>query len=343
MREEAIAYRHELIATAGEVHGIEGGLEDVLAMLQQATDEATTFGDGLRGVADAIRNRGDSASAEGGGSGGIDVEQIVEPYVEAAARIADIEDATEERRREMLRSQIERIRESLLSEEELRGEKLERDLNGLAEGFEAQLISEEDYLERREALRQQFEEAQAERHLREIDAENRAAQERERVIESAEQMIQSMKIQTARMAVGLLDTLGGENKKWAVASIALHKALSIAETKMNTATAVMRAYTMDPTGALAAKVATMGKIQIGIIAATGLAQAAMGGSGGGSGGGGGGGSSRSAGAPAIAERQVTQTYRVEGLRRGDIVSADSIIDLLNDAGRRGLVPEWANA
>ena len=73
-------------------------------------------------------------------------------------------------------------------------------------------------------------------------------------------------------AVALLQTLGRENKNYARAAIVLQKSLAIAQATINTAVAVTAALAVDPTGALAARVKAIGALQVGLIAATGLAQ-----------------------------------------------------------------------
>lgn len=96
-------------------------------------------------------------------------------------------------------------------------------------------------------------------------------------IKSSEQSI-------ASNSISLLQTLGRERKGFALAALALQKGLAIAEATTNTAVAVTAALKYDPTGALAARVAMLGKIQVGLIAATGLAQASSISSSGGGGG-----------------------------------------------------------
>jgi hypothetical protein len=307
-----------------------------------ATGPTSEFRDILNDILNRPRGEQFGPPPPPGRTGGVSVEDLVEPHAAAAVKIAEIEDRAAERHREMMAGRVERIRESLLSEEEARGEKLARDLETLAEGFELQLLSEEDYLAQREELRQRYEEAQAERRFRELDAEHRLQQERERLIAQTEATIQRMQMQTASMALGLMDTLAGESKAWAVASIALHKSLSIAEAVMNTANAVTRALAVDPTGSLAARVAALGKVQIGIIAATGLAQAARGGgsSGGGGGGGGRSGSAAVAAGPAQA-MQPRQTITVEGMNPGDLFSGEMVMRMIDEAQERGATLQFA--
>jgi uncharacterized membrane protein YgcG len=114
--------------------------------------------------------------------------------------------------------------------------------------------------------------------------EQAAADERVRNEEKAQELITNARLSAANAAVGFLNVLGQKNKAAAVAAVALGKALSIAQAIQNTAVGVMAAYKIDPTGALAARVAAMGKIQVGLIAATGLLQAGSIVSGGGGGG-----------------------------------------------------------
>ena len=83
---------------------------------------------------------------------------------------------------------------------------------------------------------------------------------------------------------GLLQVFAGKSKAAAIASIALNKSLAIASIIQNTAAAQMKAmFELGPIkgAAAAAKIGMMGKIQAGIVAATGLAQAAGAGGGGG--------------------------------------------------------------
>lgn len=107
------------------------------------------------------------------------------------------------------------------------------------------------------------------------EASKKSAQERQQAEQQAQQLIQAMYVRTAQLAIGLLQTYAGQSKTIAIATIALEKGLALAQAAMNTAVGVTKAYTVDPTGSLAAKVALMGKVQMGLIAATGLAQASQ--------------------------------------------------------------------
>jgi len=144
-----------------------------------------------------------------------------------------------------------------------------------------------ELLERKEEQRQQELQSNAS-HLNALtQQEVKAAKDRAKLEQQVSKSIVGMKQNVVRSAIGLLRTLAGDNKAFAIATIALEKGLNIAMAIQNTAVAVTRALAFDPTGAMAARVAALGKIQIGIIAATGLAEAFGGGGGGGIGGGGG--------------------------------------------------------
>lgn len=122
---------------------------------------------------------------------------------------------------------------------------------------------------------------------------------------------------------GFLQEFAGKSKVAAIAVIAINKALAIAQAIQNTAVAVTKALTIDPTGSLAARVAAMGKIQVGLIAATGLAQAAGAGrSGGGAGGGGGGGGVAS-------QPSANTSPRVALTLQGQMFSAGQVRELIN--------------
>jgi hypothetical protein len=97
-----------------------------------------------------------------------------------------------------------------------------------------------------------------------------------------------MEIGTLSLAGQLLQQFAGKSKAAALAVIAISKGLAIAQTIQSTAAAVMRAYAdLGPIAgsAAAAWIKTLGGVQVGLIAATGLAEAHQATSGGGGGGG----------------------------------------------------------
>ena len=115
------------------------------------------------------------------------------------------------------------------------------------------------------------------------DISTKEAAKRAQAEQRVQLQIMNMRFTVANQAIGLIRTLGGNSKKAAIAAIALEKGLAIARTVMNTEAAAINAMASLPYPAnlaAAAQVRTMGAISIGIIGATGLAQAASVGSGG---------------------------------------------------------------
>lgn len=126
---------------------------------------------------------------------------------------------------------------------------------------------------------------QAVRELHELIAEEEKALAEQRKNDqlAVQNFTQASQQSIAANAIGLLQTLGRENKNYARAAIILQKGLAIAEAKINTAVAVTAALRYDPTGATAARVGALGAAQIALIAATGIGQLAALNSGGGGG------------------------------------------------------------
>jgi hypothetical protein len=188
-----------------------------------------------------------------------------------------------------------------MTEQEQEAERYTLEQEKLLEALELGLITKGEYqLMEQEALLA-HREAMANIDMEALDAqlarEKAAADERVRIERDAQQLITDARLSAANAAVGLLSQLGGKNKAAAIAAIALGKALSIGQIIQNTAVAQMKALAMlGPIAGppAAAKIGMYGKIQAGIVAATGLAQVAgvmSGNSGGSLGVGGGGGSS----------------------------------------------------
>jgi len=96
----------------------------------------------------------------------------------------------------------------------------------------------------------------------------------------AEKTKQQLQQDSMQLGIGLLQIFGSKNKAAAMAALTLQKGLAIGETFVSTQAAAMRALAeLGPiAGApVAAGIETMGYVKMGLIAATGLAQAAMGG------------------------------------------------------------------
>lgn len=141
---------------------------------------------------------------------------------------------------------------------------------------------------------------------------------------SESQIIKSQSSAMYSALGGFLDQFAGKSKAAAVASVALNKALSIAQAIQNTSVAYTKALIMDPTGAMAARVAMLGKIQVGLIAATGLSQAASAASGGASGTVSGSASGASATMPTQAVAATPQRVIIEGIDRDSLFSGEQL-------------------
>jgi hypothetical protein len=190
-------------------------------------------------------------------------------------------------RQDMARSiQIEQagLFEALGQDERARALREEIELTDLLRRVQGEL-SEEQYgylLQQLELMREI--KAEREAALESVELERQAAAERVRIQADAERAIQDLRQGTFAEAVNLLGALGQHSKAAAIAGLALTKAQQIAHTAQATATASMLAYASqlipgDPSSiarAQAAKSATiaMGRAQMALIAATGLAQGA---------------------------------------------------------------------
>jgi hypothetical protein len=204
-----------------------------------------------------------------------------------AQTIADLTTAKEaeklEKFKEALEGRIEAIRESGLTEQELELERYALQLENLAIFLENKTLAEEEH----RALREQLE---AEHEHRMTDIAKREAEKRAKLEKQVQDTIASMKQNAFNLAVGLLQQLGSRSRIAAIAAIALEKARAIAGIKIATAEASIRAYASQlipgkPSSIIAAKAAAafttkLGAVQMGLVAATGLLQAASVGSGG---------------------------------------------------------------
>lgn len=181
--------------------------------------------------------------------------------------------------------ELETLQNSLMTQEQLQLESYTRQQETLRAALDQRLITQNEYAAMMEAS--------------ELQHANQMAviktQEAQMVSDAARSMYGELE--------GFLNMFAGKSKAAAIASIALNKGLRIAEIIQNTAAAQMRAYAeLGPVaGAVAAaKIGMMGKLQAGIVAASGLMQA-------GGAGRSGGGSAAGAGAGAVAQSSPTQT------------------------------------
>jgi hypothetical protein len=186
-------------------------------------------------------------------------------------------------------AEVERLRQQLATKEQLEMESYTAQQEMLLQAYNQKLLTQEEY-----NLMLQNSETQHAYAMAQIKE-----QEASMVKEAARGMYGDLE--------GLLSAFGGKSKAAAVAAIALNKGLRIAEIIQNTAAAQMRAFAeLGPIAgaAAAAKIGTFGKIQAGIVAATGLLQAS------GAGGGGGGGGGGSSAAAAVGNTTETRTANI---------------------------------
>ncbi len=233
-------------------------------------------------------------------------------------------DATNEAKQKQLEAELESLRASLMTQEELENNFYEGRLDSLNQFLEAKLLTE-----------QEFNELRAEEEQRHSDALLSIEQERINQQMQAEQNLASVRMQTFKQGVGLLGMFAGKSKAAAVAQIALNKGLAIAQTIQNTAAAQVRALAeLGPVAgaAAAAQIGAFGAAQVGVIAATGLIQAGGAISGGGGISASGDTASSSIGAEQIqqqssvqAEPQRTINIRLEGSNFG----ADQVVGLVD--------------
>ncbi len=173
------------------------------------------------------------------------------------------------------KSRLEQLQQGLMSEREVLDEWHLENLEIITDRRAEELLSEQEHFELKYRLEAEYQARRLElgdrTNKHEVDARRK----------------------TVDLVGNLLGALAGKSRVAAIAQIALNKGLAIASTIQNTAAAAVRALAeLGPIAGppAAARIKAFGAAQIGIIAATGLAQA-FGGNGS-SGGLGGGGSSR---------------------------------------------------
>lgn len=238
-----------------------------------------------------------------------------------------------------LKQRAEALRQSNMSEYKIAEEKYALEAEQLLKAKELLAMTEEEYSARLLQIRMDRDEAMMNADILMLENEQRIADERVRINQQAEHAIMSAKMAAASEAVNLLGMLGSKSKVAAIAAIALGKGLAIAQVIQNTAVAQMRALAeLGPLAGppAAAQIGVYGKVQAGIIAATGLLQAASVGSGGGGIGGSTTPVNQTSNAPAGGG--LSQSITIQGLSSGDLFSGDAVrtlIDKLIDAQRNG--------
>lgn len=234
-----------------------------------------------------------------------ETEKTVEAILTQAAAVETLKNA--EKGLTDQRSDQSRI---TLPATEIDGKKIKTAVSDF-EGLQADLQTEEEAIrqtyENRLAIIAEYESISEDNRSEVADARYRAEADQNdalRVLEDerneykvqaaadVESKIQSLQSGTVSQAINLLQVFAGKNKAAAIAAIALSKGVAIAKVIQERGVAVVAALKLPPgirEGSIA-EIEAVSAVQIGLIAATGLAQAAGVGSGGGSSGGGGGGS-----------------------------------------------------
>ena len=176
----------------------------------------------------------------------------------------------ERQRKEGISSNIDTLREELMSEEQLRADHFLTRGEQLREALEADLITKQEF----DALDKERV-TQHQQWL--IDKERESAEARSAIEKRHQDVVRSFRNAGIQNAIGLLDVFAGESRAAAIAAIALSKGLALAQNTQNTLVAQTRALAeLGPIAGppVAAKIGTYGAINAALIAATGLAQAA---------------------------------------------------------------------
>ena len=168
-----------------------------------------------------------------------------------------------------LAKRIEQVQLGNLSEMQLLDAHLLEQQNTLDVARARDLISEEQYQAQKAALAERY------------------AYQRMIVERNQHEVVRAMQMQAAQAGAELFQVFAGKSKAAALAALVISKGLAIAQVVHQTSVAAAAALAPPPVGLgpvygvpLAAAVKTWGAIEVGLIAATGLAQAASVGSGG---------------------------------------------------------------
>ena len=227
----------------------------------------------------------------------------------------------EQQAKDERQSNVDRIRQEIMTERQLMAEKFLVDGEMLRES-----------LENRELTKAEFDAIELERVAQHqqslIDLERRAANQRTQIEKRHQDVVQSFRNSAIQNAMGLLDTFAGDSKAAAIASIALNKGLALAQNTQNTLVAQTRALSeLGPIAGppMASKIGLYGAVNAGLIAATGLAQAASLGSG------------RGASVGGIPATTTTQNTSAQGAPQQRNISIALTGDNFSGAGIRGLI------
>jgi len=169
------------------------------------------------------------------------------------------------KKKNTLDNDLKILQQSLLNEKELLDQNTTDKILKIDELWEAKKISlttRNDWMAETERLHQE----------KLTDINQKAAEDRIKTEHKTQDLIKQARQGAVSAGLGLLGFFAQRSKKAAMAQIIVNKALAIGQAIQNTAVGVTKALTVDPTGALAARVAFLGKVQIGLIAATGLGE-----------------------------------------------------------------------
>ena len=239
-------------------------------------------------------------------------EQMLRLASEYQDRLAALEDDGFQKR-------LERMENEFKTEEERLFEWYQERSDLLLEARERDLLTEQDYLDRKERLDEEY----AERSKRRM---------------SEEEQFRRMTLQSMATALG---AFGAQSKGFAKTAIALNAAQRISEISANTAAASVRALAeLGPIAGppAAAKIAAFGKVQMGIAAASAALQ--MGGGGRRGGGGaaaintGGAGAGSAMAEPEQRNTNFRFTIQNDPMGFGENF-ARQIVDQINEASRNG--------
>lgn len=277
-----------------------------------------------------------------------ELDEQVKKYAEIVAKLEQIKDASGggdsgsessavSKMTEDQAKMLEAIRNRFKTEQELLAEKVL---------FESEILNQAlgDTQERWELERQlkaEHEAALTDIERQEVEERMRLAKQQADMQMRFEEQIRNMKFNVANDAVALAKMVAGESKGAALAILATEKALAIASTFVNTQVAAMRALAeLGPVvgAAAAGKIEALGKIKMGLIAATGLVQAGGLGGGGGSSSVGavsGGGQAGGQAAAQAFDPAPTRRVLVEGIDPNALISGRQLIEILNEAQQDG--------
>ena len=221
---------------------------------------------------------------------------------------------------------INAIKESLKTEREIKDAAFAADIQAIREFG---LLSEEAKAEA-DAL----ELARVQQHAADMIAiENDKQDKITNLEQSAQNAIASMKMRALNSAVALLDQFAGKSKKAAVAAILFSKGIALAQNIQSTLVAQMRAMSdLGPIAGppVAAGIGTWGAVNSGLIAATGLTQAAGALKGNSSP------LTSSGGLPAVnttsgGQQQQNQNINISGINADSLISGGQLVSKLNAA------------